>query len=200
MISGYVLENWFTLKEVFVQFMEEQGREEFSNTDFYNLFKTYYPSAPIYEAGTTFFKDYINDLVNMVYDRFSTHYIVSSIDDEVVTSELKKQAVFKIIRIIVNTYPKYSQLMKYYGDLEDNLMKQIGSTTKATGRFNDTPQNGGDFSDDEHTSNITISESEVGVDGDTPIERLTEIKGKLVSIMYDWSNEFDKIFIEEGNI
>lgn len=199
MISGYILKTFYTLNEVFERLLEEQGEREWGAINFYNFFKSKFPNAPIYKTGVNEFKDYINDLLNMVYSRYKDHYCISN-TSEALTEEDTVKVVSKLVGIVIMTYPKYAELMKYYQSLEGQLMKQIGSSTVSVGRFNDTPQNGGDFVDDEHTSNITRSEVEVGVDGDTPIERLSEIKAKLSSILYDWSNEFDKIFIEEGNI
>lgn len=199
MRSGYVLKTFYTLEEVFGQYLEEQGRHEWDAINFYSFFKTRFAEAPIYKTETNEFKDYINDLLIMVYSRYKGHYCISNYLDDITEEDISK-VTSKLVGIIVMTYPKYAELMKYYKSLEGQLMKQIGSSTVSVGRFNDTPQNGGDFADDEHTSNITRSEVEVGVDGDTPIERLSEIKAKLSSILYDWSNEFDKIFIEEGNI
>lgn len=198
MYSGYILKTYYSFEEVLESFLDEQRKHEWENLDWHSFFYSHYPSAPIYDGN--FLKDYLNDLMELVFARFKEHYACAKVGDEVITTADEKKIALRLINIIVNTYPKYSQLMKYYSDLENQLMKKISSSTVSVGRFNDTPQNEGDFADDEHTSNITKSETSVGIDGDSPINRLSEIKSKLSSILYDWSNEFDKLFIEEGNI
>ena len=57
-------------------------------------------------------------------------------------------------------------------------MNKISASSKTL--FNDTPQNGGDFTTDNHTTNATqvTSESDVG----TPIARLKEIRDNLESL------------------
>ena len=83
-------------------------------------------------------------------------------------------------------------------------------------RENDTPQNGGNFNDDEHTSSISISDYNAykneytfvyndeksqhsgtvttSIDPSTIMERLTEIREKYVNLYSEWCNEF-RVFI-----
>ena len=100
----------------------------------------------------------------------------------------------------MNTYDKYASVYKYYKDKEGQLMNMISSETDAGVGYNDTPQNGGDFSDENHRSNYTETHQTNRTEGATPIERLKEIKDKLSSILFEWSEEFDRIFLEEANI
>lgn len=157
-----------------------------------------------YQVGkNTVLKKYINDLIKLVVSRYYEHYCVGVIDEDMSHEEYKNEFKFfiqRFINIINMTYDRYSTLLDIYQNNLNNLMKDIKATSKGNVRFNDTPQDGGDYSDDNHTSNISQSETESLTAGATPIERIDEIKRKMANIMKEWSNEFDKLFIEDGNI
>ena len=65
---------------------------------------------------------------------------------------------------------------------------------------NDTPQNTGDFADDTHTSHITQTSGTSEVEVKTPIERLKEIQDGYSDVLARWSEEFNTLFLEEGNL
>ena len=76
-----------------------------------------------------------------------------------------------------------------------NLLDKIGSETKA--KFNDTPQNGGDFDNDEHLSTITTTTTEQDL---VPlINRLDDISRLYKDVLSDWADEFSVLFIESGD-
>lgn len=89
-------------------------------------------------------------------------------------------------------------------------MSKLTSTTSTTGsnnsqtNFNDTPQNGGLWSDDKHTSTITLLNGEnhndttITSDSGTIMARLKEIRDNLESLYDTWSNEFGKEFVIYG--
>ena len=136
-----------------------------------------------------------------------------------------------------STYPYYNKLITLYNSEENNLLNKLETistdnraVTKSGGntntlnsgaqhsesRENDTPQNGGNFNDDEHTSSISISDYNAytneytfvynneksqhsgtittSIDPSTIMERLTEIREKYVNLYSEWSNEF-RVFI-----
>ena len=75
-----------------------------------------------------------------------------------------------------------------------HLLDKIGSTTKS--KFNDTPQNGGDFDNDEHLSTINTTTAEQDV---MPlINRLDDISRLYQNVLSDWADEFKHLFIPEG--
>ena len=192
MFRTFEYEYYFTLREVI------ESLPYSDNIDWYTLLHDNLPYAPIYGSNSDL-KPYINDLLNMVFSRFGKHYIYWG-KNEILSNEDKYEITLKLANIIMNTYDKYAQVYKYYKDKENSLMDMISSTNDAGVGYNDTPQEGGDFSDENHRTNFTETHQESKTEGATPIERLTEIKDKLSSILFDWSEEFDRIFIEEGNI
>ena len=89
---------------------------------------------------------------------------------------------------------KFSLLIANQEANKNNLLGQIKASTIS--RFNDTPQNGGDFSDDNHTTTITTGESLT--DGGTLLSRLNEVEDNLKRLYEDWSNEFRRFIIWSG--
>lgn len=81
---------------------------------------------------------------------------------------------------------KYSLLIKNMEDNKKNLLGQIKASSVS--RFNDVPQNQGEFDDDSH--NTTVTKSESSTDGGTLLSRLNEIEDNLKRLYDDWSNEF----------
>ena len=90
---------------------------------------------------------------------------------------------------------KYSLLIK---NLENNKTKLLDDVKSASvSRFNDTPQNSGDFSDDQHASTVTKTENSSNVG--TMMARLNEIEDNIKQLYMDWSDEFRKFIIWSVN-
>ena len=90
---------------------------------------------------------------------------------------------------------KYSLLIQ---NLENNKTKLLDDVKSASiSRFNDTPQNSGDFSDDNHTSTVTKTENSSNVG--TMMARLNEIEDNIKQLYLDWSDEFRKFIIWSVN-
>lgn len=92
--------------------------------------------------------------------------------------------------ILNATSMKYQKLIEILEDNKDKLMNGLKTTT----RFNDTPQNGGEFFDDDHTSNFTETEAQYV----SRIQQIREIQGKLTDYYSKWAAEFDTLFIESA--
>lgn len=176
-----------------------------------DLFTTYGITFP---ANTIIPNKYIDtkcdDLLNRVIERYWDEYVFESthnVDD--VTSDTEvlykvRRFLGKFIDVIQNTYNKYSAILDSYETAKTKLMDQLERTTSGsdTRRENDTPQDGGDYADDNHTSFINQGETIVTeTHDDTPlIERLEKIQNLYQNTMLKWVNEFNGLFIEGGNI
>ena len=90
---------------------------------------------------------------------------------------------------------KYVLLIQNLENNKQKLLDDVKSSSVA--RFNDTPQNSGDFSDDNHTSTITKTENSSNVG--TMMQRLNEIEDNIKQLYLDWSNEFRKFIIWSVN-
>jgi len=97
-------------------------------------------------------------------------------------------------QIYLSTYERYIALIDFYQAKKAQLLDKIGSETKA--KFNDTPQNGGDFDNDEHLSTITTTTTEQDL---VPlINRLDDISRLYKDVLSDWADEFSVLFIAAG--
>ena len=92
---------------------------------------------------------------------------------------------------INQTYPKYNKLITLYESQENDLLKQLESSSKTL--FNDTPQAGGDFTTDPYVTNAT--QVKTSTDTATPIARLKEVQDNIVNYYKKWADEFEKFVI-----
>lgn len=90
---------------------------------------------------------------------------------------------------------KYKLLIQNLNANKAKLLDDVKSASIS--RFNDTPQNSGDFSDDAHTSTVTKTENSSNVS--TMMARLNEIEDNIKQLYIDWSNEFRKFIIWSVN-
>lgn len=134
-----------------------------------------------------------SDLFYEIYNKYSNSYCIEA---ESLSTDKLRRFVVKLLNVMNDTKDKYIALMGLYNSQKTHLLDAIKSTTRTTSKFNDTPQDEGDFSDDSHTSNITIGEGESSTEATTPIERLNEISRKYENIVENWLKEFAILFIE----
>lgn len=159
----------------------------------------------IFEAyGLDSFADseYITDLLQQyIYPRFwnRTLFYVdveqtdATTEVEPTVEDIKAAAIPVVGRIwawLNGSSEKFELLIGLYKTQETKLLDQLSSV--ATTLFNDTPQNAGDFTTDNHTTNATkvATSTDVG----TPMSRLKEIQDHLEHLYSDWSDQF-KTFV-----
>lgn len=131
--------------------------------------------------------------------RFINEYIL--IDDS--KSDYKEFTVpflRKVLNILNGSFDRYNAIYDAFETQKSKLLNSIKTTQLGSAKFNDTPQGNGDYSDDPHTTNITLTKGETESDNLTPVMRLKEIEDSLNDILFNWSKEFEKIFAEGGNI
>lgn len=129
-----------------------------------------------------------------IYPKFFNLNICMTEDSTIADDDAEKVFSNKVGSIIAwmrASDEKFSLLIKNQEDNKNNLLKAIKSASVT--RFNDTPQNSGDFSDDAHTTNYTKVENET--DGASLLTRLNEVEDNLKRLYEDWSNEFRKFII-----
>lgn len=107
------------------------------------------------------------------------------------TLETKREIGGRIYAWLNRSMPVYKTLIANLEAEKSHLLDKISSQSQS--RFNDTPQDGGDFSDDNHTTNITTTT--VTNDVATPIARLAEIEAGLKNYYSSWSKEFEQFII-----
>ena len=97
----------------------------------------------------------------------------------------------RIIAYLMKTEKRYGKLIELYKENEAKLMDKLATVSST--KFNDTPQDGGNFTDDDHVTNATETKTES--DPNTIIGRLNEVKNKYRDLYTDWLNDFIKTFI-----
>ena len=98
------------------------------------------------------------------------------------------------------TFPRYDAILAAYAAEEGHLLDAVRLGAESLTRFNDAPQNSGDYSGDTYASNYTVSQGSQESDHGTPIERLREIEAKYNDVIRDWLAEFANMFILEENL
>ena len=157
------------------------------------LSKVNFTAAPYFtetDESATCFQIYI-------WPRFYQEAIIyiDSDEDEDFVQKFCRTKVGQIHAWLRASSDKYSLLIK---NLENNKQKLLDDVkSSSTSRFNDTPQNSGDFSDDPHTSTVTKTENSSNVS--TMMARLNEIEDNIKQLYLDWSNEFRKFIIWSVN-
>ena len=149
-------------------------------------------------------KDVIDALMTIVYQRHSEDFIYWEKTLADVYPSLDVAYFEKYIRTLLNiielTTPKYLPLLQdqeYYSYAPTSPLK---SKTTGRTRFNDTPQNMGDFNDEEHATNVSKSVNESEVDSGSIVSRLDEAFKNWRSIILEWSNEFNQAFLKEEQV
>ena len=145
----------------------------------------------------------INALMGIVYNRHANDIIcwVDNIENEEDGyEEAMYKALNKIINVINLTLPRYIPLLQQNEYASTDPIAPVSSTSKSKTRFNDTPQNGGDYNNDPHATNVSESENESIVDSASLMERLDQLFKNFRSIILEWSNEFNQLFFKEEQI
>ena len=132
-----------------------------------------------------------------IWPRFYQEAIiyVDSDDSESFVEKFCRTKVGQILSWWTSSSEKYSLLIQNLNNNKAKLLDDVKSSSVA--RFNDTPQNSGDFSDDQHTSTMTKTENSSNVG--TMMARLNEIEDNIKQLYIDWSNEFRKFIIWSVN-
>ena len=129
-----------------------------------------------------------------IWPKFYDKAICYTDDDTIADNDSAKvfaDFVGPIIAWMNASDKKFSLLIANQEANKDKLLQQIKSSS--VNKFNDTPQNQGQFEDDSHNTNFTKTEN--ATDGATLLARLNEIEDNLKRLYEDWSNEFRKFII-----
>lgn len=133
-------------------------------------------------------------LVRYLFPRYWSLYVYPCGDSESDSARVYKSFFNRFAQLIIATWGKYVPIIKAFKEKEGQLLARLGSESTNLTRFNDTPQNTGDFKDEAHTTTATQSTNETSSDYETPINRLSEIREKFENVYNAWSQEFDILF------
>lgn len=175
---------------------------------FYDFLTTLYPelctTTMVDDAEVECVKQPIYDIVMLLQKRYFNHYIFETHrEDSDEAIEKSWEWLKKLFNTIEYTYKKYSKIIELYTDNYNTLMKQLENTTESGSRFNDTPQQKEvnlSFESNEYTTSLTKLKSVSRSDSDTPINKIEEIIRNYRNILLIWLDEFDGLFVKEGNV
>lgn len=145
---------------------------------------------------------FIPDLMQLVLTQYRDDYPIN-LDEDISDTDRDKEFLSFFVEFMnhaSHVVPRYLILLKAYDDVDEDWLKNLINSTSATSRFNDTPQDGGDYSDDEHTTNITQSVVSSDSEPMTPMERIRELQESIKNLKKDFIDEFDKLFLRKENI
>lgn len=162
----------------------------------------------VIENTSTEKMDIFKQLMRMIYSMFYYSEIYRKPleypyyqDAEAPDSSERKEIFRTFVWMFNQTAPRYIPLLKQYDAHASDPIGKITSTSTGKTRFNDTPQDGGDFDDDEHTSHITQTEATTESDTGSVVERLDALYKNWREILKDWVNRFKGLFYgEEGGL
>lgn len=178
------------------------------NAKLASFIKTFYQANAtsaeytFWDDSNSTFRDYVADVLNMLGNRYGDRYVCAfGYDDEdSEKAEAVEKAGYLILGALDATYDRYAPVLKYYKDKETALYSQIQSTAIASARFNDTPQDEGDYSAENFTSSITQTSSTTMTDGDSPIRRIYDIRRYWRNVLKEWCDELSACTIAEENL
>lgn len=133
-------------------------------------------------------------LVQYLFPKYWFLYVYPCGDSESDSAKVYKSFFNRFSQLIIATWGKYAPIIKAFKEKEGNLLARLGSESTNLTRFNDTPQNTGDFKDEAHTTTATSSTNETSSDYETPINRLAEIRAKFENVYNAWAQDFDILF------
>ena len=190
-----------------INVIEHNGSANFnasSQGNGFNAFETLFK----WSSGSWILKDYIADLWNFLKHRYEYEFVFdvsfgkSTYLDNPYTSwtsdelaeyyKVAQEFLIRFLGVMERSYERYALILKTYADNKADLLNKVESLT----RFNDTPQDTGEFSDDEHTTHITSTKN----DFDTLMGRIDEIDRKYRNVLADWTREFESLFIHEESL
>ena len=146
-------------------------------------------------------------LMQIVFAEYNDEYIIKKVynaifrvdpDTIVFTSDEKRRVFAEFVNIINLTAQRYIPLLQSFEANKTSPLAKIQSTTTSLNRYNDTPQDEGDFVNDSHTSNISESSVSVEADSNDIVVRLDQLYRNWRSILRDWANEFKGLFYVTG--
>lgn len=203
---------WFTFQEVLDIYPNRAPSYPHDNVTPSNWFTKMLEDAnmefSVFTLSEFFTDDLINDIVNalmwIVYCRHDLDYIYEIVlpyDEEYELQEIDfKKAMKDVLNVLNNTIARYIPMLQQNEYASVNPVTPVSSVTTGRTRFNDTPQNDGNYNDETHATNVSESESEIKVDSGSLVSRLSEMFKDFRSIMLDWSNEFNKCFLKEEQL
>lgn len=198
-MSKYVIRYYWNLKEILARNKEDyQVNSEDLRTLLVSLIQAGFQTS-VLDSDFAWTNENYPKVLDLVIRRHITDYCVVS-DSELYPATPAKNFLAKLIYVLEMTTPRYTTLINSYEESRENLLNPVIIKTTGINRFNDTPQDEGDFANDSHTTNLTEIENKTENDADTAMGRIREIEENYKNLLLIWSREFESLFLSEENI
>ena len=201
-------------KEIFVSgYWDQVYGVQFSNYVLSMISDLYQDGSPVDktlnfitqdENDDFIYLDFVDKMLDEFYNRFYKYNAIAVYDDSE-KEEAINEFITRFLNVLNVTYPKYATIIKFYTNNEAKLMDALNrdytddadSSGTVVNRYNDTPQDGGAFEDDNHTTNIneSTSSSDSGLEhketynNEYMLDRLNRIRDNLSNIYTEWENK-----------
>lgn len=187
----------FVLSESFINLIAVAFNYDYSSTSpqLNALNIVYYDNA----SSTWKLKENVDKVLNLIFNRFKFSYCVSIIESASEEEKIfeAKKFLNNFLNILDMTSPYYLTLLNAYKSKENNLLDGLTTEANSLARFNDTPQNEGDFASDSHTTSINEVEATTTSDNKDVIEKLKSLKDSYKNLLLERSSEFERLFTLE---
>lgn len=193
--NKYSLEYCYTLEELF---------PDPDNVDNVPDLKIYSPCVHAFGAQPYWTdKDGVGHLLwEYIYGVYRDHIAVIS-DEEIANIAGNNTATREFwggfYTIWKQTHVYYEKLITLYASKETALLDAVSQSVENEVKFNDTPQNAGNFDTDNHTTNVSKTKQTSKNDAGTAMARLDEIRRRYTDLYKDWADRFDRLFISSLN-
>jgi len=198
--------NYITLGEVYstLGFVFSPHSSTMTTSWFTTQLTSMYLKPYIYGLDSTRFTSSVinacvDELMTIVSDRHINNY-VGYIKEDTLSLQNTIPFLQKILNVIELTAPKYMPMLKESEVATANLLKGATSSSHSDTRFNDTPQDGGDFNNDSHATNVSHTESGAEMEPESMIDHIKKVFDNFDSVILMWSNEFNKLFFLEDQL
>ena len=198
-MSKYEIRYYWNLKEILARDKEDyQVNSEDLRTLLVSLIQDGFQTS-VLDSNFAWTNENYPKVLDLVIRRFITDCCVVSDSDSYPATQTKN-FLAKLVYILEMTTPRYITLINSYEQSRVKLLNPVTIKTTGINRFNDTPQNQGDFANDSHTTNLTEIENKTENDADTAMGRIREIEENYKNLLLTWSKEFEPLFLSEDNI
>lgn len=153
------------------------------------------------EYSNAMINEIVNAVMTIVYNRWHKFFLFEQRtcrvfeEFEPMTHDDFKEAINPILNVLDLTVCKYIPLLKETEKVSNNPVNKLETENFSKMKFNDTPQNEGLYEDALHATNVSLSSNKQRYDVGTAMQRLSELYKDFKSIILDWSNEFERVFI-----
>ncbi len=198
-MSKYEIHYYWNLKEIIARNKEDyQVNSEDLRTLLVSLIQDGFQTS-VLDSNFAWTNENYPKVLDLVIRRFITDCCVVS-DSESYPATQAKNFIAKLVYILEMTTPRYTTLINSYEQSKAKLLNPVIIKTTGINRFNDTPQDQGDFANDPHTTNLTEIDNKTENEADTAMGRIREIEENYKNLLLNWSREFESLFLSEDNI